>query len=713
MKKLFTLLLICIYALIAKTTQAGHILGTEMTYSSTNIPGIMNLEVKVYRNCAEINLCANCPTKLSGACKIPLGLYGATAPAGSNIKENPMAGNNFYTTYLSVDTVIGVFDALPLCSLQKSICSNCGTRTPGMFTPGIEVYTFRGQIDLGSIPKANTYLGIGFSHCCRNSSNTTLYNPDMLNYYSEMTINTERYYKNSAPYFNVPPTIFVNVNDGVYTNIGAVDPDGDSLSYFLAPSLMNKNTNAPYVSPYSPTVPFPYLGAPISSPPALPPAGIFMDQTDGTLRFRPTGTFVSNLVIGIIQWRKIDGVNTIMGITRRDIQIQCVNSYDNDNPLLYSFSSTGVSHPSFKNSYTLKPNVPFCFQVSARDYPASINSLKDSTDIQVSFDKELMLSNIVVNKLYNVATRPQFDSVEICFTPSLGMRRNKPYFIHVIGSDRNCPVIGKSARSISIYVRDSNCAAQIKLLSKDSVCANANDFLFEDQSYYGNGNISRQWFFGDGTLGSNEIENHRFVNGGDYRVKLLIQNTVGCKDSAELNVHVLPVPIHETISSVAGIFVPQTPYLFSIKKYESYGYKWSVNNAFLTANNDTSSFVSFFGTGTAKVQVVVNNKFGCLDTSVRNIQIVPTNIQEIAQLGKLHISPNPNKGSFTLSTQLENAQNLHMSIVNIQGQLVWKKDSWVNAGKQQIDVNAALSNGVYFLELDNGTKQSVIKFIVQ
>jgi hypothetical protein len=251
------------------------------------------------------------------------------------------------------------------------------------------------------------------------------------------------------------------------------------------------------------------------------------------------------------------------------------------------------------------------------------------------------------------------------------------------------------------------------LLSPDSICANANGFLFEDQSYYGTGNISRQWIFGDGTLGNNEIENHRFANGGDYRVKLHIQNTAGCRDSAELNVHVLPTPIHEPISSEAGIFMPQTPYLFSIKKYESYGYKWSVTNASLTANNDTSSFVNFPNTGSAKVQVVVNNKFGCLDTSVRNIQIVPTNIQEIAQLGKLQISPNPNKGNFTLSTQLESGQNLHMSIVNIQGQLVWKKDNWVNAGKQQTEINSTLINGVYFLQINNGTKQSVIKFMVQ
>ncbi|MBC7383726.1 MAG: hypothetical protein H7296_12175, partial [Bacteroidia bacterium] len=228
------LALICFLFLsfLSYRVEATHVVGSDVTYTCTGTPGVYQVTFKIYRDCSDpYPLCSGCPTPgpLSSGCNLSISIVGA---AGS------CTGTSFGSQSISVVTAVSALDVIQLCASSLTVCTNCASRTPGSFTPGIEVYTFVGQINLSGLPASCCMVYLGYQTCCRNGAITTLSNPLSLSFFTQATINRCASPCNSAPAFTNDPVAVTCAGQDFTYNLGAIDPDGDSLSYAFGQSLV-------------------------------------------------------------------------------------------------------------------------------------------------------------------------------------------------------------------------------------------------------------------------------------------------------------------------------------------------------------------------------------------------------------------------------------------------------------------------------------------
>ncbi|MEN9457950.1 MAG: hypothetical protein RL135_524, partial [Bacteroidota bacterium] len=153
MKKL--LILFCIAHFIATPNYAQSV-KVNLRAACTTTPNVHNITLTLYKDCSAGEICSNCPSgPLSPSCSKSISIYADSS------NQWVFRGS----TSLVVNTTVSGFDAIQQGLLAKSICTNCGQRLPGSFTTGIEVYTFSGGINLGSLNNT-CKVKLVFSDCC-------------------------------------------------------------------------------------------------------------------------------------------------------------------------------------------------------------------------------------------------------------------------------------------------------------------------------------------------------------------------------------------------------------------------------------------------------------------------------------------------------------------------------------------------------------------
>jgi hypothetical protein len=462
----------CLMSFLCFSAYASHITGGEMSYQCLG-GNVYKLSFKVYRDCQGIPICM-CP-----------GMNGCTL---TNIQVTGLdagCGNMPTSISMKIDSnTVSGYDVVQLCRGTKTICTNCGTRSPGSMYGGVEVYTFTGRVDLSQItPTSCCNIALGWTECCRSAVNTNLQNPSGLSYYIGATINRCAEPCNNAPIFMNKPIIMMCAGQEFTYNLGAYDPDGDSLSYAFGKSMISPTTPAPYLAPYSfDTLPFPFLGSPNRNLPA--PLGLHLNENTGDLIFTPLGSFVSNLVIEVTQWKfRPNGIAYKVGTTNRDIQFLSKNDCPPNDPLKFItytdqgdlISNTQVINPKptpIPTNYVPKTNWAFnvnenkCFLIEALDGVEVI----DTTDLAILIPPSLSNASNGIATIEPTYPRltymdsdehigiQKYDRWKFCWTPTMDAFNNahkRPYFFTVEAKDRSCPVPARAARSFAIWVHSS------------------------------------------------------------------------------------------------------------------------------------------------------------------------------------------------------------------------------------------------------------------
>ena len=451
----FKLVLLLVFGMIMFSNQshATHLVGSDISYQCTSTPGIYKVTMKIYRDCAGIPLCNGCTNS------IPNGTVSGCTTASSGwatqiVGASPgCVGVNFGSFVLTAVSATSGFDIIQTCTSVYTICTNCNTRNAGTFSPGIEVYTYEGNVDLSGIPSTCCNVILGANTCCRNNALTTIVPGS---FQTVCVVNRCQTPCNSAPTFtNDAAAIVCGGADFVY-NLGAIDPDGDSLSYSFGQSLQGIGSFVSYVPPYSAGYPFPYFGAPNQN--AAYPAGIRIDPATGDVLFRPMGVFVSNLVIEVTQWRLVSGVYVNVGVTRRDVQFQSQFCINNRIPRIKAYRN-GVLQTGL--AFTVCAGQQICLDIVAEDQfdlTTSPQILADTTDLKWNnpglYNPVMTTATFVRNYILSQRNTqgPKADSFKFCWTPPVSAARAQPHSFTVTGSDRFCPVKAFATRGINITV---------------------------------------------------------------------------------------------------------------------------------------------------------------------------------------------------------------------------------------------------------------------
>ncbi len=471
--------LICLSAALQEV-RATHLVGSDIIYRCLG-NGRYQITVRVYRDCNGIPL--------------------NTSPINVRCSSVNLQVNN--QQRISVRDVTGID---PRCPVQS--------RCSGTFPYGVEEHVFQGTIDLSS--QSCCEWTISWAQNARGTNIST--GMAGQNFYTEAKLNKCVTPCNSSPDFTNPPVAIVCRNQDFTFNNGALDTvdTGDSLSYHWAPALVNPGQQANYIAPFSPTRPLTFLGFPNTG--LGPPGGIQLDPVTGDISFRPTvRDQVAVVVIEVKEWRMVNGVMTVVGVTRRDMQIIVIECPNNKVPKLVGDFTTEAC-----------ANQQVCMAINSSD--------EDNPDtVKISWNKGIPGATFTNNN-----GQVKHASGEVCWTPTDVHVSNIPYTFTITAKDNACTLPGQAVRSYSIYVRETPKADRmVQLLS----CGNVALDFTAVKNYPG---LTHTWVIRDknnvGVFSSNAKKDTAFLQPGIHRVFLTLQTLTPC-----INIHIDSIEVPEFV----------------------------------------------------------------------------------------------------------------------------------------------------------------------
>lgn len=132
--------------------------------------------------------------------------------------------------------------------------------------------------------------------------------------------------------------------------------------------------------------------------------------------------------------------------------------------------------------------------------------------------------------------------------------------------------------------------------------------------------------------------------------------------------------------------------------------------------NESVELVGQEGATTAIVKFRATSAFGnnlYLD-NVNLMQADPTGVNEVRNdFSSVSLFPNPSRGATTLRVNANVSTNATLSVTNVLGQVVYSNKLSLEAGENNININAAeLASGVYNVVLESNSGKTVKKLSV-
>ncbi len=447
--------------------------------------------------------------------------------------------------------------------------AQCSNLCNGGSVIGIEEYTYEGTINL--VHCSDWVL----SSCvyARNNVISTISNPGRQDLCVQATLDNISDCNNS-PTFTQYPTPFICANNLFCYNNGAIEIDGDSLSYELITPLNSTNGNT-----------VTYLGSYSSNNPVG--GSSTFDSTTGNFCVTPPNLITSILAIRVNEYRNGAKIGSII----RDIQINvlsCANSY-----VSLSGKNDSVTIDILDtNKYRSRINCPspldtIFFEINTlNNFP---NNVEMTSNINISG------ANFTIDNNNTPNPKLIFEWI-----PTLADTINSPYFFTINIQDDNCPVPSNFSFQYEIIIGSSNISTKTETISPS--CNGDNDGKISVLASGKSPPFNFEWNNGDTNNSISNLESNNY--------SLVITDSVGC--SKLLNIF-LPEPAQITSSDLITDVECNGDSTGSIDLTVSggtkpYNYVWS--------NNVTVEDVDSLYAGTYKVLITDSNLCSHIDSFI-------------------------------------------------------------------------------------------------
>jgi gliding motility-associated-like protein len=388
-------ILATILAFSFQYVSATHIRGADISYRCLG-GNQYQIVLTVYRDCS-----------------------GVAVPTSTSVEVASNCGTTNVT--VTLDPLASDIEVSQLCPTSLSTCQG------GSF-PGVRMYTYVGTVTIQ--PNCGTYT-FEYSDCCRNTvSNLVDPSPPSLGFCVRAELNSNIVSSANcdfAPAFTSLPVPYFCVNQLVNYSHGALDVDGDSLSYSLTAPLDDQCLPLTFTFPFTAQNPMPTAN------------GFQFDSLTGQMTFTPTQQGVYAVAMLVREYR--NGV--LIGTTMRDIQIVVINCTNNAPQINNCLSVSNVTGAQVIdcNSLGVCPGQNVSFTITGRDPDGQLLTVTSN-----------IAASIPGATLSTVNVRP--DSVVVTFNWIPSANDTGFRYFTVQFRDNACPIAGNQLFTYDITVLD-------------------------------------------------------------------------------------------------------------------------------------------------------------------------------------------------------------------------------------------------------------------
>ncbi len=544
--------------------KANHLYGGELSYRYLSSNGNDHAYLIYFR------LFADCGAAAGGAYSV----LPNTTPLITIYKD----GNRFFgSSLLQIDPSLSDIEITPLCPKDRNSTSCTNLSNP---IPGAKQFVYTARVVISGTSSRWVFASEGdLGSGTRSGRSQTISNIDVSSsiMYLEATLNNTTA-QNSSPAFTSVPTPFFCLGLPQQYNVGAIDPNADSLSYSLIPAKIDAATNAAYISGYTPATPLP----------VIPGAQVF-DMNTGQLSFTPNAVARCVVVNRVAEYR--DGVE--IGSSMREMTFVIIPTCTNQAPTISSTETRVCEGRTDSLIAVINTSDP------------------DTNNIKVSYTG--LPAGAILTITGNSTENPQ---LRLSWDVSNVRTGNYTFFITL--TDDGCPLASAQTMAYTIRVEpfpgifttgfESPCKYQdngMAWITPDAADTNVYDYTWSDSV----GNILRQ------EAASGEADTLHSLAFGTYSI--LVKALNGC--AGRYQVEVQPPGYRAEINVDSILCQNEIATLENTSVGDFVSWLWNFGDGSgATAQEPGHSYAL---KGLYQIMLIGSTDYGCLDTAYHLVMV--------------------------------------------------------------------------------------------